>query len=180
MNTTEVRRLHWGCGSTTPSSWINSDLRPGPGVDIAGDILDGLPLDDNSIDYISSQHALPELRIYDQVKALCELRRVLKPGSVLRLCLPDLDRAITAYQRERADYFLVYDWETISGNFITHVLWYNYTRTMFTYEFAVELLRKAEFGDVQRVSYRQTNSRYPEIVELDTRPDESFFVEAFK
>ncbi len=45
---------------------------------------------------------------------------------------------------------------------------------------AIELLRKAGFGDVRRVAYRQTASPYPEIVELDARPEESFYVEAFK
>jgi len=175
-----LRRLHWGCGSITPAGWINSDLEPGPSVDISGNILDGLPLADESIDYISSQHALQDLRIYDQVRAMSELRRVLKPGGVLRLSLPDFDRAMAAYQSGHRDYFMVWDWETISGNFITHILWYNLSQTLFTYEFAEELLRQAGFSEVQRVGYRQTVSRFPEIVDLDSREAESFFVEAFK
>lgn len=180
MNSAEPCRLHWGCGAATARGWINSDLRPHAGVDMVGDILVGLPIDDDSIDYISSQHALPELGIYEQAPALRELRRVLKPGGVLRLCLPDLDRAIAAYQSGRADYFHIWDWDSIGGNFITHVLWHNCTRTPFTYPFAEELLRKAGFDDVRRAAYRQTTSPFPEIIELDTRPDESFFVEAFR
>ncbi len=176
----EVRRLNWGCGATTPEEWINSDLLPGPGVDIAANILDGLPIDDESIDYISSQHALQDLQIYDQVAALTELRRILKPGGVLRLSLPDLDLAIDAYQRGDRNHFLVWDWDTLSGNFITHVLWYNSTRTPFTYEFAEELLLKAGFARVVRVAYQKTASPWPGIVELDGRELESFFVEAFK
>ena len=180
VETSKIRRLHWGCGSIRPSGWINSDLKERPGIDISCNILEGLPLGDESIDYISSQHTLPELKIYDQVYALRELRRVLKPLGVLRLSLPDLDKAIAAYQSGRRDYFLIWDWETISGNFITQVLWYNLIYTPFTYEFAEELLRKAGFKDVRRVGYRQTASPYPEIVELDNREEESFYVEAFK
>ena len=41
--------------------------------------------------------------------ALGELHRVLKPGGVLRLALPDLDRGIAAYQNGQADYFHVPD-----------------------------------------------------------------------
>lgn len=175
-----VRRLHWGCGDVTPDGWINSDIREGSGVDIACDVLDGLPLDDDSIDYIFSQHVLPEIKVYDQLDALRELRRVLKPGGVLRLCLPDLDPAIEAYRDGRRDYFHVWDWDTIGGNFITHVLWYSLTRTLFTREFAEELLWKANFADVRRVTYHQTASPHPEIVELDGRREESFYVEAFK
>lgn len=175
-----VRRLHWGCGEVRREGWIHSDIKDGPGVDIVCDILDGLPLEDGSIDCISSQHVLPELKVYRQVKALRELRRVLKPGGVLRLCLPDLDLAIEAYREGRRGYFHVREWDTIAGDFITHVLWYGYARTMFTYEFAEELLRKAGFEDVRRAAYRRTTGPYPEITALDTRRGESFYVEAFK
>ena len=105
---------------------------------------------------------------------------MLKPGGVLRLCLPDLDRAIAAYQSGQREYFHMWDWDTVAGNFITHVLWYNLTRTPFTYEFAEELLKKAGFAGVIRVGYRQTASPHPEIVELDGRPAESFYLEATK
>jgi SAM-dependent methyltransferase len=176
----EVLRLNWGCGDVTPADWINSDIESGPGIDISCDILNGLPLDDDSIDYISSQHALPALNIWDQLDALSELRRVVKWGGVLRLCLPDLDLAIAAYQSGRQDYFLGWWWDTISGNFITQIMWHGYVRTPFTYEFAEELLRKAGFADVRRVRYGQTVSSYAEIVELDSREAESFYVEAFK
>jgi SAM-dependent methyltransferase len=182
---TEIRRLHWGCGDDTPSGWINSDIEEGPGIDISCDILDGLPLASESIDYIYSEHALQQLKILDVVNALRELHRVLKSDGVLRLCLPDLDKAINAYQDGRRDYFWCWDWETISGNLITQILDYNYTRTPFTYEFAEELLRKVGFSDVRRVAHRQTTSRYPEVVDLDgwgesSREMESFYVEAFK
>ena len=176
----ELRRLHWGCGDITPPDWINSDLTALPGVDIACDILEGLPLEDDSIDYAFSNHALPEIELWDQEVPLRELHRVLKPGGVLRLCLPDLDRAIDAYRDGRRDYFLVQDWETISGNFITQITWHGYNRTLFTYEFAEELVLKAGFREARRVAYRQTASRYPEIVELDSREDESFYLEAWK
>jgi SAM-dependent methyltransferase len=178
MNTT--RRLHWGCGDVRPADWINSDLAEGPGIDISCSIFDGLPLESDSIDYISSQHTLPEIKIYDQVAALTELRRVLKPGGVLRMSLPDLDLFIDAYRSGRHDSFHIWDWETLSGNFITHMLWYNTIHTPFTFDFAEELMRKAGFCTVSRVGYRETVSPYPEIVELDNRPSESFFVEAVK
>jgi ubiquinone/menaquinone biosynthesis C-methylase UbiE len=182
---TEIRRLHWGCGDRTPSGWINADIQEGPGIDIGCNILDGLPLASDSIDCIFSEHALQQLEILHVVDALRELHRVLKPGGGLRLCLPDLDKAISAYQGGSRDYFWCWDWDTISGNFITQILDYNDTRTPFTYEFAEELLREAGFVNVRRVAYRQTSSSYSELVDLDSwqgnsRELESFYVEAFK
>jgi hypothetical protein len=66
----------------------------------------------------------------------------------------------------------VWDWDTISGNFITQIIWHGYINTPFTYEFAEELLWKAGFADVRRVGYLHTVSSYPEIVELDSREGE--------
>jgi predicted SAM-dependent methyltransferase len=178
----EVRRLNWGCGLNPEPGWINSDLKEGAGIDLSGDIRDGLPLDSDSIDYAVSIHALPELAYPDLVPALGELRRVLKRGGVLRLALPDLDRGIAAYQRDDESYFHVPRDEVSSrgGRFIVHMLWYGFSRSLFTADFVEELLSKAGFADVAHCPYRTTSSRFAEIVELDDRERESLFVEAVK
>ena len=102
-----MQRLNWGCGPITPYGWVNSDIQPGPGVDVVADIRAGLPLPDEAFDYVVSIHTLPELSYADQDRALLELRRVLKPGGVLRLSLPDFDKAIRAYATKDIDYFLI-------------------------------------------------------------------------
>ena len=175
-----VKRLHWGCGPLTPEGWINSDLWPAPGVDLACDILEGLPLDEHSIDYAVSNHALQELDIYDQEVAFAELHRVLKEGGVLRLCLPDLDRAIDAYRSGDREWFIVNEWQTIGGNFVTQVIWHGYNKTPFVFEFAAELAEKVGFRRVERVAFGETTTTFTEITELDTREHESFFLEAWK
>ena len=177
-----IRRMNWGCGENPGPGWINSDVKIGPGIDISCDIRDGLPLEDASFDYIASIHALPELPITDQVVALRELRRVLKPGGVLRLALPDLDKGIKAYIENDRDYFLIPDKDaaTIGGKLVTQMLWYGWSKTLFTLDFTEELLRQAGFREIIVCSFHETKSRFPEIVELDSRERESFFVEAVK
>ena len=177
---TNIRRLHWGCGSSIAPGWINSDIIAAPGIDVAGDIRKGLGIDSDSIDYIVAHHALQDLKIYEQVDAIKELHRVLKPGGVVRLSLPDLDKFIAAYQRGDREFFFIYDWDTIDGNFITHMLWYNISQTPMTMRFAEELLKKAGFSRVEHVAYQKTATTWPEITSLDNREAESFFIEAWK
>src|SRR5207244_9139214 len=102
------------------------DQRPYGGVEVVADILDGLPLEGDSMDYAVSIHALQEVPYPRLVPVLRELWRVLKPGGVLRLVLPDLDKGVQAYLRRDRDYFLIPDEEakSIGAKFIVHLLWY--------------------------------------------------------
>jgi SAM-dependent methyltransferase len=177
-----VRRLNWGCGTDPEPGWLNSDVKAGPGIDVTADIRVGLPLEDASIDYAVSIHALPELPYPDLQPALRELRRVLKPDGVLRLSLPDFERAMRAYLDEDVDYFVVPDDDvrSLGGKLMVQLTWYGYSRSMYTFDFVEELLYRAGFHRVRRCAFQETAGPYPEIVELDNREHESLFVEAFK
>jgi SAM-dependent methyltransferase len=178
----EIQRLHWGCGGSGTPGWINSDIKEGPGIDIACDIRNGLPLADGSMDYVVSIHALPEVPYPDLVPTIKELHRVLKEGGVLRLALPDLLKGVQAYQRKDRDYFLIPDEDakSIGAKLVLQLIWYGYSRTLFTSEFIEEMLYNAGFSKVVHCQYAQTHSPFPDIVTLDNRENESLFVEAVK
>ena len=177
-----ITRLNWGCGPEPPSGWLNADRRREPGIDLVGDIRDGLALPEDSVDYAVAIHGLQDLPYLDVVPALRELRRVLRPGGVLRVALPDLERSIEAWLRGDAGYFYIPDEETASlgGKLVVQAIWYGSTRTPFTWDFFRELATKAGFGNVARCKFRQTDSAWPEIVALDNRERESLFAEAVK
>jgi SAM-dependent methyltransferase len=181
-NSLSPRRLNWGCGGDPRPGWINSDAKELPGVEICCDIRDRLPLDDDSIDYAVSIHALPEVPYEDLTPVLGELRRVLKKGGTLRLALPDMERSFAAFQRRDRDYFLIPDeeWTSLGGKLIVQLIWYGYSRTLFVRDFVEELLVKAGFTEIRHLAYRETATQWPEIVELDNREQESLFVEAVK
>jgi predicted SAM-dependent methyltransferase len=177
-----IRRLNWGSGTGPPDGWINCDIKEGPGIDVSCDIRAGLPLPPSSFDYVVSIHALPELPYPDVEPALIELHKVLKPGGVLRLALPDLERAMQAYRQGNADYFLIPDDDvrSLGGKLIVQMTWYGYSKSMYTFDFTEELLFRAGFRRVVRCKYRETASEHSGITELDNRERESFFVDAFK
>lgn len=177
-----VQRMNWGCGSVRPVGWINADRLHGDNIAVTADIVHGLPIADDTLDYIVSIHALQDLPFMDVVPALTELKRVLRSGGVLRLGLPDLDRAIVAYLSGDKDYFYIPDREsqTIGGKLAAQMTWYGSSRMLFTWDSISEWLEKAGFTSVLRCHFGTTASRYPEIVELDDRERESLFVEAVK
>jgi ubiquinone/menaquinone biosynthesis C-methylase UbiE len=179
---TAGRRLHWGCGGAVQPGWINSDLKIGPGIDVSCDIRQGLPLADACVDYAVSIHALQEIPYDDLVPVLSELHRVLAPGGVLRLVLPDLIKGVHAFVRGDRDYFMVPDVDarSLGAKLVVQLLWYGYSRTVFTAEFIEEMLLKAGFREVSHCRFSQTSSPFPDIVALDNRERESLFVEAVK
>lgn len=175
-------RLNWGCGPCVTPGWLNSDRERRGGVDVVCDIRTGLALKSQSLDYIAGIHVLQDLAYPDVLPALRELHRVLKPHGVLRLGLPDLDKAIQAYLRNDASYFYIPDQDaaTIGGKLVTQIIWYGSVRTPFTYDFIKELLFNAGFVQARRCRYRETFSAHPALVDLDNRERESLFVEAIK
>lgn len=132
------------------------------------------------MDYIVAIHMLQDLSYSDLLPVLAELRRVLKPDGILRLGLPDLDKAIDAYLRRDPAYFYVPDRDAASlgGKLITQLVWYGSVRTPFTYDFIAEWLVRAGFCDVKRCAFQRTYSAHADIVALDNRERESLFVEA--
>lgn len=178
----EFGRLNVGCGPCAAPGWINADARAGQGVDLVGDIRSGLALDSDSMQYIVAIHVLQDLPYTDIPIALKELRRVLVAEGVLRLGLPDLDRAIRAYLSGDHAYFYVPDCDahSIGTKLVTQLVWYGSVRTPLTFDCMEEWLLREGFHDIRRCAFRRTLSRYPDIVTLDNRPRESFFVEARK
>jgi predicted SAM-dependent methyltransferase len=175
-------RLNLGCGPRPAPGWLNADRQPAEGIDLCGDIRDGLALADDAVDCIAAIHFLQDLP-WDAIGgALREMRRVLKPGGVLRIAVPDLDRAIDAYRRGDAGYFFVPDADAraVGAKLVTQIIWYGSVRTPFTFDFAREWLADAGFRDVARCAYRETLHGDAAIVALDNRERESLFVEARK
>lgn len=93
-----------GCGSRFHSDWINLDLHSAqPGV-ISCNLLEGVPLDDDSCDAVFNSALLEHFRPEDAGKFVRECHRILRPGGILRIGVPDLENLARLYlhQLERA------------------------------------------------------------------------------
>ena len=90
------RRLNLGCGSRSRAGWTNVDVVAGPDV-LAHDLRDPLPFPDGAFDLVYHSHVLEHFRPADVPAFLSECRRVLRPGGLLRVVVPDLEGIARGY-----------------------------------------------------------------------------------
>jgi SAM-dependent methyltransferase len=90
-------RLNLGCGARRHPEWTNVDLVPaGPDV-IACDLRQPLPFAAGSFAAVYAAHVLEHLAPVEATRLLTEARRLLAPGGVVRIVVPDLEGIARAY-----------------------------------------------------------------------------------
>ena len=91
--------LHIGCGEIDAPGFINIDARPYPHVHIVAKNLSRLTtIPDEAADLVYMCHVLEHVSHRTVIGTLREMSRVLKPGGILRISVPDLDHMIALYQ----------------------------------------------------------------------------------
>lgn len=180
-----MHRLNLGSGPQRADGWTNADrdLTDVDAVDSNADFVDGpLPYDDNTFDYAVAHHALQMVSYVALPHVLAECARVLKPGGVLRVSVPDLFGALDAYMRGDVRWFPIVDTaeRSIGGKFSAYATWYGEARTIFTPAWLCELCVRHGFAQTAVVAPGVTILGSDGICELDSRPKESIYVEAQK
>jgi predicted SAM-dependent methyltransferase len=94
-----VRCLNLGCGSRYVQGWANLDFVATKDV-IGHDLRKPLPFADGEFDIVYHSHVLEHFRKVDATRFLRECWRVLKPGGLCRIAVPDLEGIATFYLRE--------------------------------------------------------------------------------
>lgn len=89
--------VNLGCGRRRHPDWTNCDLVPdGPDV-LPVDITRGLPFDAATCDAVYASHVLEHVAVGEARRFVAEIFRVLTPGGVVRLVVPDLEGIARAY-----------------------------------------------------------------------------------
>lgn len=89
-------KLHLGCGPRYIPGFVHVDALPMKHVDIVGPV-ERLPMDDASVSLIYASHVLEHFGRFEYRAVLQEWFRVLKPGGVLRLSVPDFAACAAIY-----------------------------------------------------------------------------------
>jgi predicted SAM-dependent methyltransferase len=89
-------RLHLGSGGVNKPGWLNIDLALGR-ADVAWDLSTGIPFPTSSVDAIFHEHMLEHLDLPTGFAFSRECLRVLKPGGILRIAVPDAGHLLGSY-----------------------------------------------------------------------------------
>ena len=92
-----TQMLNIGCGRRYHADWINLDLTSRDASVVQWDITKGLPFADNALRAVYHSHVLEHLRPGDGERLMAECFRVLAPGGVLRVVVPDLEKIAELY-----------------------------------------------------------------------------------
>lgn len=93
------KMVNIGCGETWHGDWINLDLAArSPGVR-RHDLREGLPFEAGSVDACYSSHVLEHLDEEEAGFFMHEQHRVLRPGGIVRVAVPDLEEICRLYLR---------------------------------------------------------------------------------
>ena len=105
-NCTDLR-LQLGCGRKIKEGWLNVDLNGH--ADLCLDLRESLPFLSNSCTLIYSEHFLEHLNYPTEVMFLLEESyRILKPGGIFSVGVPDTEWPLRAYfDQEYTEYFRI-------------------------------------------------------------------------
>jgi predicted SAM-dependent methyltransferase len=95
-----MKLLNLGCGAKYHPEWINVNFyKSGPDV-IVHDLTHTFPFEDNAFDMVYHSHVLEHFTKRNAYNFLVECKRVLKPGGILRVVIPDLEGIIAEYTKQ--------------------------------------------------------------------------------
>jgi predicted SAM-dependent methyltransferase len=100
----QYRYLNLGCGKQFHEDWVNLDLESSDPTVIKHDLAHGVPFQTGTFDAVYHSHVLEHLKPEQGERLIEECFRVLKPGGILRVVVPDLERIALLYleMHERA------------------------------------------------------------------------------
>lgn len=146
-------RLEIGAGRSKKQGVVTSDLDLKS--DYPFDLRAGLPFPDESIDFIYAEHVLEHFQYTEILIILEECKRVMKPGAVLKISVPDARIYLNAYcDPDGFDYKTFCTFDTglsyrVRINYVNYIFYMDgFHRYMFDDESLLFILNSAGFDQV--------------------------------
>lgn len=179
--------LNVGCGPNLDDRFINLDYQWRPGMDLCWDITKGIPLKSNSITGIYTEHCLEHITFEQTQAVLLEFHRLLKPGGIARIIVPDAELYIDLYTRSKngEDVSFPYVADNKVNKGFSPIMPVNRVfrghEHLYAYDFDCLslMLKQTGFERTSKESYRKGNDEIL-LIDSETRKIESVYLEAVK
>lgn len=189
-------RLHLGCGPHLAPGWLNAD-KFAPEADVHLDVGEPFPFADGRFELVYSEHMLEHIAVDDVPRVLREMHRVVRPGGLCRLTVPDLelyarryvegdqrffDALLGTFEAKRArrpeKYWLVRSpggvlMSRASSRFYGH-------QWMYDFETLRSCLEEVGFSKVEKRRFRESLSPAAAAMDREERAIETLYVDAVK
>jgi predicted SAM-dependent methyltransferase len=174
------RKLQLGSGGKRLTGWVNSDIDPR--AEMIAIVGWPLPFARASLQRIYMEHVLEHVPYETAVRFLVEARRVLEPGGVIRIAVPDLEELCRGYQQD--DWRQRFDWvkwpqfafiQTRAQMLNMSFRWWGHSH-LYDREEMIRAIREAGFLEFEFVE--RGASRHEDLRGLETRLDSTLVVEA--
>lgn len=179
-------KLNIGCGTDYKDGWINIDNNSDNNIeklDLNWDLRTPLPFHDDSIDFIFNEHFIEHLSVEEAKNTIQDLMRVLKPGGVMRIAMPDLEIVVNNYLHVPLNKDPII--RTYKMDFIkTRAEWMNMSfswwghKWLYDWEELQRRLREAGYNKIQRCKINE--SSHPELRNLESRSESYLIAEVEK
>jgi predicted SAM-dependent methyltransferase len=187
LSTATDLKLNLGCGPYLKPGWINVDTS-NPEADLQLDLREKLPFPDESSSIVYSEHFFEHLEYPDQAMMfLRETWRVLVPGGVLSVGVPDTEWPIVSYASGDPEYFrLARDrFHPQWCDTRMHQLNYHFRqgaehKYAYDLETLSKILKEAGFVEVERRAFRAGLDSENHMVSSLARGTASLYVDARK
>lgn len=194
LNASDLK-VNIGSGASGLDGWVNMDLSPGENVNCIYDCRHHLPFPDESVHMIFTEHFMEHIDYTEDVPFfLSECLRVLQPGGVIRIIVPDAEKYIKAYMEHDWDMLAQISTHINEEHFDEHFKSQYHTmmeavnfifrqgghhKYAWDYETMAFVLDRYGFTEIERQSYQQT--KLDELaIDQQARASESLYVEAVK
>jgi predicted SAM-dependent methyltransferase len=181
-------KLNVGCGTDYKKSWINIDNNTDNNIeagklDLDWDMRNPLPFDDETVDFVFNEHFFEHLTPEEALPVMKDLMRVLKPGGVMRIAMPDLAGVVHNYLHVPIeddpvikDFKLDFiktraEWMNVSFRAWGH-LW------LYDWEELERRVHEAGYKKIVRAKLRE--SKHPELRNLEIRDGSLLIAEITK
>tara|TARA_X000000950_G_C13821284_1_gene622021 strand:+ start:286 stop:822 length:537 start_codon:yes stop_codon:yes gene_type:complete len=145
-------KLHLGCWHRYIPGFVHVDLCELPHINFQSDIGNLSFAENNSVEYIYCSHSLEYKDYVEAEIVLKEWSRVLKPGGLIRIAVPDFDALIKLYNQTKTIDSIIgplFGKMPLNEDVIYH-------KSVYNFEKLENLLINCGFNNVKKYDWRAT------------------------